>query len=110
MKRKLSSEKTRLFLYFFFIALLGSILLSLPQAYKNGIPVNYIDALFTSVSAICVTGLSTLSMDVFSRTGLIFILILIEAGGLGILTYISFLMTVSSKKISVVNGNLIKDF
>ena len=31
MKRKLSSEKTRLFLYFFFIALLGSILLSLPQ-------------------------------------------------------------------------------
>lgn len=110
MKRKLSSEKTRLFLYFFFIALLGSILLSLPQAYKNGIPVDYIDALFTSVSAICVTGLSTLSMDVFSRTGLIFILILIEAGGLGILTYISFLMTVSSKKISVVNGNLIKDF
>ena len=110
MKRKISSEKTRLFLYFFFIALLGSILLSLPQAYKNGIPVNYIDALFTSVSAICVTGLSTLSMDVFSRTGLIFILILIEAGGLGILTYISFLMTVSSKKISVVNGNLIKDF
>ena len=110
MKRKLSSEKTRLFLYFFFIALMGSILLSLPQAYKNGIPVNYIDALFTSVSAICVTGLSTLSMDVFSRTGLIFILILIEAGGLGILTYISFLMTVSSKKISVVNGNLIKDF
>ncbi|MEE0935689.1 MAG: hypothetical protein UHJ46_07870 [Treponema sp.] len=98
MKRKISSEKTRLFLYFFFIALLGSILLSLPQSYKNGIPVNYIDALFTSVSAICVTGLSTLSMDVFSRTGLIFILILIEAGGLGILTYISFLMTVSSKK------------
>lgn len=83
--------------------------MSLPQAYKNGIPVNYIDALFTSVSAICVTGLSTLSMDVFSRTGLIFILILIETGGLGILTYISFLMTVSSKKISVVNGNLIKD-
>ena len=71
MKRKISSEKTRLFLYFYFIALLGSILLSLPQAYKNGIPVNYIDALFTSVSAICVTGLSTLSMDVFSRTGLI---------------------------------------
>lgn len=108
MKRKLSSEKTRLFLYFFFIALLGSILLSLPKAYKNGIPVNYIDALFTSVSAICVTGLSTLSMDVFSRTGLIFILILIEAGGLGILTYISFLMTVSSKKYLLLMEILLK--
>ena len=82
--------------------------MSLPQAYKNGIPVNYIDALFTSVSAICVTGLSTLSMDVFSRTGLIFILILIEAGGLGILTYISFLMTVSSKKYLLLMEILLK--
>lgn len=110
MKRKLSSEKSRLFLYFIFIALIGSVLLSLPVSYKPGVTVNYIDALFTSVSAICVTGLSTLSMEIFSRTGLIFILILIEAGGLGILTYISFLMTLASKKISVVNGNLIKDF
>lgn len=110
MKRKFSSEKTRLFLYFILIALIGSVLLSLPVSYKEGIKVNYIDALFTSVSAICVTGLSTLSMEIFSRTGLVFILILIEAGGLGILTYISFLMALASKKISVVNGNLVKDF
>lgn len=110
MKHIFSSEKSRLFLYFIFIALLGSFLLYLPVSYKHGNHVNYIDALFTSVSAICVTGLSTISTEVFSKTGLVFLLILIEAGGLGILTYISFLMALASKKISVVNGNLIKDF
>ena len=110
VKNKFSSEKLQLFLYFLFISLIGSVLLVLPVAYKEGISVSYIDALFTAVSAVSVTGLSTLSMEIYSRTGLVFILILIETGGLGILTYISLLMTVSSKKISVANRNLVKDF
>lgn len=110
MHIKLSGSKSRLFLYFIIIAALGSLLLSMPFSYKANVKVNYIDALFTSVSAVCVTGLSTLDMEVYSRTGLIFLLLLIEAGGLGILTYISFLMALSSKKISAANRTLVKDF
>lgn len=109
-KRRFSFENTRFFIYFIAIAMAGSVLLTLPFCYKNGTSVAYIDALFTAVSAVCVTGLSTLSMEAYTRAGMVVILLLIETGGLGILTYISFLMTVSSKKISVVNRKLVKDF
>ncbi|WP_264080172.1 TrkH family potassium uptake protein [Treponema pedis] len=92
------------------LSLIGSFLLSKSFAYKNGIPCNYIDALFTSVSAVCVTGLSTLSMDIYSRTGFIIIMLLIEFGGLGIITFVSFYIALPAKKVSIVNRKLIRDF
>ena len=80
----------RLFIFSFLaIILLGSFLLMLPQATQNGIP--YLDALFTSTSAVCVTGLSTLDFsEDFTTFGQSVVLILIQIGGLGIMTFASY--------------------
>ena len=85
-------------------------MLQLPISYVSGEAVPYIDALFTAVSAMCVTGLSTVSMDIYTNFGLGVILFLIEAGGLGVLTFVSLILGVSSKKISLVNRKIIKDY
>ncbi|MBF0413204.1 MAG: potassium transporter TrkH [Desulfamplus sp.] len=68
------------------LCIIGTVLLSLPvSAGKNGVQV--LDAAFTSVSAVCVTGLVVLDTpNDFSITGQIFIILLIQLGGLGIMT------------------------
>ncbi|GGK78044.1 TrkH family potassium uptake protein [Rufibacter glacialis] len=76
-------------LSFVFLVLVGTFLLLLPQATFAGI--SFIDALFTATSAVCVTGLVTLdTATVFTPTGKVIILILIQVGGLGIMTFASF--------------------
>lgn len=74
---------------FLIIILVGSGLLMLPRATYNGI--SWIDALFISTSATCVTGL--VSVDVpstFTLEGQIIIMLLIQIGGLGVMTITSF--------------------
>lgn len=100
----------QLFAYFLILSLIGSLLLELPSAYISGNPVPWLDSFFTAVSAVCVTGLSTIDMRVYTKTGFIFIALLIEFGGLGLLTYISIFMLMPSHKISLVNRRLVKDF
>ena len=74
---------------FITIIIIGSLLLMLPNATHNGI--DYIDALFTSTSAVCVTGLATLDTEhQFTMFGKTVILILIQIGGLGIMTFASY--------------------
>ena len=107
---KNSFDSAPLFLYFIIVALTGSLLLSLPAAYKAGVSCSYIDALFTSISAVCVTGLSTVSMDIFSRTGFVILLVLIELGGLGFLSFIALSIALPSKKVSMTNRKFIKTF
>ncbi len=77
-------------LSFIFIIIVGSILLLLPAAtYEN---VKYEDSLFITVSAVCVTGLTPLNIaTTFTWLGKLIILILIQIGGLGIMTITSFL-------------------
>ena len=66
--------------------LAGSGLLMLPNATHGDIP--YLDALFTSASAVCVTGLSSVNFaEQFTLTGQIFVLCLIQIGGLGVMTF-----------------------
>lgn len=74
---------------FFILAILGAFLLMLPSATVNGI--SFTNALFTATSAACVTGLAVLdtSRD-FTIIGQSIILVLIQLGGLGILTFTSF--------------------
>lgn len=107
---KLKSSNIKLFSYFIFLSLFGAIMLKNPAAYISKEPVPFIDALFVSVSAVCVTGLSTVSMDLFSNFGFIIILFLIEFGGLGIITFVAFYLAVPSKKVSSVNRKLVKDY
>lgn len=74
---------------FLFIILLGAGLLMLPNATQDGI--SFLDALFTSTSAVCVTGLIVVDTgSYFTTFGQSVIMFLIQAGGLGILTMASY--------------------
>lgn len=74
---------------FAFIILLGSALLMLPKATIQ--PISYVDALFTSTSAVCVTGLNVLDTpQTFTLLGKSVILLLIQIGGIGIMTFTFF--------------------
>ena len=106
---KIKSSAYNLFTYFIFMAVIGSFLLSLPFCY-NGEKIPFIDAIFVTVSAICVTGLSTVDMSVFSNAGFMILLLLIEAGGLGLVSFFTIYLTFASKKLSLVNRNIIKDY
>ena len=67
------------------LILLGTLLLKLPRATIGGI--TWVDALFTSTSAACVTGLATIDPATsFTTLGHFIILLLIQAGGLGVMT------------------------
>lgn len=69
---------------------IGSFLLMLPNATTNG-NLTYVDALFTSTSAVCVTGLSVQDTGTFfTRFGQVVILLLIQVGGLGIMTFANY--------------------
>ena len=80
----------QLFIFSFLsIIFIGSLLLMLPKATYNGI--SFIDALFTSTSAVCVTGLIVVDTSTyFTVFGQTIILFLIQVGGLGILTFASY--------------------
>lgn len=76
-------------LSFLVIIFIGSLLLILPNATFDGI--SYLDALFTSTSAVCVTGLVVVDTGThFTLFGQTILLILIQIGGLGILTFASY--------------------
>jgi len=71
------------------LVILGSLLLMLPKATRE--PISYIDAVFTSTSAVCVTGLIVVDTATqFSKFGQVIIMLLIQVGGLGIMTFTSY--------------------
>ena len=110
MKTRITTDKIQLLVYFVGISIVGSFLLSLPTAYRDGISRDYIDVLFTSVSAVCVTGLTTLSMDVYSMQGFITIMVLIELGGLGIISFVALYILAPKRRMSLVNRAVIREF
>ncbi len=95
---------------FMFTILTGSLLLSLPISSADGNSVSYIDALFTATSATCVTGLVTVTTaSAWSTFGHAVILVLIQIGGLGVITVMSAFMIIAGKKLSIGNRLLIMD-
>ena len=81
--------------------LIGSLLLLIPQMTQSG-EISYIDAVFTSTSAICVTGLIVQDTPTyFSDLGKIIILIMIQIGGLGIMTIGSIFGLILGRKINI---------
>jgi len=88
--RKTLLNPAQLFIVSFFgIIIIGALLLMLPNATFQGI--SFLDALFTSTSAVCVTGLIVVDTgSYFTTFGQSIILCLIQAGGLGILTIASY--------------------
>lgn len=84
------------------IILLGSLLLSLPFAHKDGQWGNYMDSLFIATSATCVTGLSTYSAGLggeLTLFGQIVVLVMIQIGGLGFITVFTFIVSIFIRKL-----------
>jgi len=95
---------------FLAIIFAGSLLLWLPISSATGKSVPYIDALFTSTTATCVTGLVTLpTVTTWSVFGQVIILLLIQIGGLGVITIATGIMVMLGKRISIGNRILIQD-
>ncbi|HZW61802.1 MAG TPA: potassium transporter TrkG [Candidatus Babeliales bacterium] len=80
-----------IFFSIFCMILIGAFLLSLPMARTE--PISFLDLLFTATSATCVTGLFTIPLDHFTTFGHSIILLLVQIGGLGIITLTIFLMS-----------------
>lgn len=86
---------------FLVLILIGSILLSLPAATTSG-RISYIDALFTATSATCVTGLIVKDTGTdFTTFGQIVILVLIQIGGLGLMTFAAFFTMTFGKRLNL---------
>ena len=87
-KKRFSLSTTHMILLSFLVLIAaGTLLLSLPISTKSGSSVAWIDALFTATTATCVTGLTTLPTHAtWSVFGQIVILLLIQIGGLGLIT------------------------
>ena len=87
-KRRVFLSTTHIIMLgFLAVVLIGSLLLALPISSKDGQAVSYTDALFTATTATCVTGLVTLpTATAWSTFGQVVILMLIQIGGLGVVT------------------------
>lgn len=110
MRLRISSTKIVLFGYFISIILMGSFLLMIPSAWNGAAPLRYVDALFTATSAVCVTGLVTVDTATYSRFGQSVIMLLIQTGGLGLITFATIYIAAPRKRISLVNRAIIKDY
>ena len=120
-KTKSVSPYLLVILSFVGVILLGSFLLTLPFAHKDGQWGIYIDSLFHATSATCVTGLSTYVKgigDELTLFGQIVILAMIQIGGLGFITILTFFVSLVQRKLQfkdrvllaqAVNSNSIAD-
>ena len=87
---------------FIVVILTGALLLMLPISSKNGASLPFLDALFTATSATCVTGLVVADTGTyFSLFGQIVVILLIQIGGLGIMTMSMILFSFTGRKISL---------
>ena len=110
-KKRFALSTTQIIMLSFLAAILiGSILLALPVSSDSGRAVSYVDALFTATTATCVTGLVTLpTVTAWSIFGQVIILILIQIGGLGIITVMAGLMLTLHRKMGLKDSRLIGD-
>ena len=84
----------------------GTLLLMLPISKVGPGGANFIQALFTSTSAVCVTGLTVVDTPTFwTPFGQVVILLLIQLGGLGIMIFASLIGLVLARKLSCASGS-----
>ncbi|MBQ3028085.1 MAG: potassium transporter KtrB [Lachnospiraceae bacterium] len=111
MKKRILLSTTQMILISFLLAIVvGSLLLVLPFASADGKSVPYIDALFTATTSVCVTGLVTVTTaTAWSLFGQFVILVLIQIGGLGIITILSGFAISLHKKMGLGDRMLLQD-
>lgn len=113
MKKSFSPKLTApqlILIAFFSLIIIGSLLLWLPISSADGKSVSFTDAFFTSATSVCVTGLVTLpTVSAWSVFGKVVILLLIQIGGLGVITVMAELMILVHRKIGIADRMLIQD-
>lgn len=113
MKKGFSPKLTApqlILIAFFSLIIIGSLLLWLPISSADGKSVSFTDAFFTSATSVCVTGLVTLpTVSAWSVFGKVVILLLIQIGGLGVITVMAELMILVHRKIGIADRMLIQD-
>lgn len=111
LSQKISSNPA-LFLSFGFaiLIIIGGFLLSLPVFSKSGKATNLIDSFFVAASASCVTGLTTVNTaEYWNIYGHILLMILIQIGGLGVMTLATFFPLLLRKKIGLKSRKILKE-
>lgn len=109
MKKTISSFQI-IIIGFLGVILVGTLLLMLPIAVKNGEATTFFDALFTSVSATCVTGLVVLDTAThWSVFGQAIIILLIQIGGLGVVTITMTAAAISGRKIGLMQRSTMQE-
>ncbi len=95
---------------FALVILIGALLLLMPFSVRDGVKVTFVDALFTSTSAVCVTGLIAIdTADHFTPIGQGIVAALIQVGGLGVTSIGVGLMIAAGKKISIKSRLVVKE-
>ena len=95
---------------FAIIILIGAILLNMPISTQNGESIGFLDALFTSTSAVCVTGLIAVDTSTYwSFFGQLIIITLIQIGGLGFMTMTTLFALIIKKRINLRERLLIQE-
>lgn len=108
-KRRLTSFQVIAF-GFFSMIFFGTILLMLPLSSCDGMVTPVLDALFTSTSAVCVTGLVVYdTVSYWSGFGQLVILLLIQIGGMGVITVAASLTMISGRKISLMQRSTMQE-
>lgn len=93
---------------FIFFILSGAFLLMMPRCTYNGI--GFVDSLFVSTSAVCITGLTPIDIaSNFTHFGLLILALLIQIGGLGVMTFTSFFALSFSGNTSIYSQLMVKD-
>lgn len=99
-----------LVLGFAILILLGALLLTLPRATQDGLGLPFLNAAFTSTSAVCVTGLVVVdTATTFTPFGQWVILFLIQVGGLGFMTFATLFAMILGKKITLKERLLLQE-
>ena len=100
-KKRIINAPLQIAISFFVLILIGALLLCTPLANNNGKWLGFIDGLFTSTSAVCVTGLVVVDTALnFTIFGQIVLLFLIQVGGLGFITISAMFILMAGKRLS----------
>lgn len=104
---RLTPAQVIVFYYFMAIAV-SFILINLPGVYQQGVKISALDSLFTAVSAVSVTGLTTITIaDTFTPFGLVMIMVVLQFGGIGIMSIGTFFWLLMKKRIGMRERQLI---
>src|SRR5690625_2652084 len=91
-----------LLIFYFLAVIFSTIVLALPVAHRDAVNIPFIDILFTAVSALSVTGLSSITIaESLSTTGIILLALILQLGAVGVMAIGTFIWLLLGKKIGL---------